>query len=406
MNSKRKTSAFIKALSTLVAINSPLTIGSLMASDQGLSISPGYSYFNFDNDLGFDDNGAGSIGVEYHLNNHWAIGANYAKSETETLANASDLDFSYARLDGFYHFNQISNFITPYLSVGAGESEQEFGDNLTIDETLVNFGGGLRFLLAEGLSVVADIRGINSIDAEKTSSLATVGLSYLFGQSGSGSSSEGGFDISEQETLDSEDSDSDSIADIDDQCPNTPEGVVVDNTGCGLDGDYDGVADYQDQCAETPENAPVDSKGCPSDLDSDGIADYQDDCNNTAAGKIVDASGCALTLSKNIQFKSNSTQIGSDLKSEVQELANFLRRYENTIAVIEGHTDASGNTDHNAKLAADRAKAVEQVLIEEFGIDPSRLKTASYGESRPLASNLTTEGRNQNRRATATIIQQ
>ena len=376
------------------------------AADKGLSITPGYGYFNFDKDLGYADQNAPSIGVEYHFGNQWSLGANYVKSETEVENTASPLDFTYTRLDAYYNFSTLANFATPYLSVGAGENEQQFSSGLEIDETLLNFGGGMRFSLAEGLSVIADLRGVNSIDEEKTSSLASVGLSYLFGGSGFASGSDEAndpFEISEAKPVDS---DADGIADVDDQCADTPQGVATDDQGCGFDGDYDGIADYLDKCAETPRNAPIDEDGCPSDLDSDGVADYQDKCNDTIDGRIVDATGCALTLTKNIQFQPNSATIASDLRLEMQELATFLQRYESTTAVIEGHADTSGSPAQNTKLSAARAAEVKKILVEEFGIDESRLKTVSYGESRPIASNSTKNGRNINRRVTTTIIQE
>jgi outer membrane protein OmpA-like peptidoglycan-associated protein len=89
------------------------------------------------------------------------------------------------------------------------------------------------------------------------------------------------------------DSDKDGIADINDKCPNTPEGIVVDSVGCMLDFDVDGVPDNKDKCPNTPEGISVDSTGCPMDFDHDGVPDNKDKCPNTAMGVTVDSTGCA-----------------------------------------------------------------------------------------------------------------
>ena len=64
---------------------------------------------------------------------------------------------------------------------------------------------------------------------------------------------------------------------------------------------------------------------------------------------------------------------------------------------IVGHTDATGDPEHNVHLSLDRALAIEAALVDR-GVDPQRLVTAGLGESRPMTSNATPEGRALNRR--------
>lgn len=95
------------------------------------------------------------------------------------------------------------------------------------------------------------------------------------------------------------DSDGDGVGDDLDQCPNTPEGEMVDATGCAtseLDSDGDGVTDDLDLCANTPANAEVDENGCADfqkDTDGDGVTDDLDLCPDTPANEEVDEDGCA-----------------------------------------------------------------------------------------------------------------
>ena len=65
---------------------------------------------------------------------------------------------------------------------------------------------------------------------------------------------------------------------------------------------------------------------------------------------------------------------------------------------VEGHTDSIGSDAYNQRLSEKRAQAVKDYLVRE-GIDPSRISTVGYGESKPVASNETESGRAQNRRA-------
>ncbi|MFH0725675.1 MAG: thrombospondin type 3 repeat-containing protein [Pseudomonadota bacterium] len=97
-------------------------------------------------------------------------------------------------------------------------------------------------------------------------------------------------------TIAIEDADGDGVSDGQDQCPNTPAGADVDETGCTIaieDEDGDGVPDDEDQCPDTPEDVEVNENGCP-DADGDGVSDDQDQCPDTPAGTAVDENGCPL----------------------------------------------------------------------------------------------------------------
>ena len=73
-------------------------------------------------------------------------------------------------------------------------------------------------------------------------------------------------------------------------------------------------------------------------------------------------------------------------------------------ALVEGHTDDRGDDASNLKLSTDRARACLDYLSEKKGIAASRLTSAGYGETKPIASNKTKEGREQNRRVVFTIL--
>jgi outer membrane protein OmpA-like peptidoglycan-associated protein len=78
----------------------------------------------------------------------------------------------------------------------------------------------------------------------------------------------------------------------------------------------------------------------------------------------------------------------------VKELLDAHTEYKLEIA---GHTDSTGSEQHNLQLAKSRADAVASYLIQH-GLQPNRITTASYGSSKPIATNSTEEGKAQNRR--------
>jgi OOP family OmpA-OmpF porin len=192
------------------------------------------------------------------------------------------------------------------------------------------------------------------------------------------------------------DSDSDGVYDYLDKCPNTPKGVTVDLKGCPLDSDGDGVADYMDKCPKTPKGAPVDAKGCPLDSDGDGVADYLDKCPNTPQGATVNSMGCWAFEGK-VLFETNSSQIRSEAYPVLNDVAYILKNNPDIKVEIQGHTDSTGTAKYNQWLSEKRAQNVMQHLVKR-GIDPKRLRAKGYGLTQPVASNDTPEGRSRNRR--------
>ena len=72
-------------------------------------------------------------------------------------------------------------------------------------------------------------------------------------------------------------------------------------------------------------------------------------------------------------------------------------------AVLEGHTDSRGTDEYNIKLSQRRVNSIKKYLVEKLGISADRLTAIGYGESRPIASNDTDEGRQLNRRVQAVM---
>jgi len=194
------------------------------------------------------------------------------------------------------------------------------------------------------------------------------------------------------------DSDNDGVIDLYDMCPNTPLGIKVNEKGCAVDSDNDGIADYKDKCPNTPKNIVVDEHGCAIDSDFDGVYDYYDMCPNTPKGVKVNFQGCPILAEYRFHFAFDSYKIDKKYYPEIKTLADFLKKNNSITIEIQGYTDNIGSKSYNQKLSEKRANALKEILIKEYKISPNRIKTIGYGESHPIASNSTKEGRAKNRR--------
>jgi OmpA-OmpF porin, OOP family len=103
------------------------------------------------------------------------------------------------------------------------------------------------------------------------------------------------------------------------------------------------------------------------------------------------------------EFDIDRALIRPEYREEIAQVGDFMKKYPTTTAVIEGHTDNVGSAEHNMDLSKRRAEAVVNYLVENYGIDRSRLEARGYGMSRPVADNASDEGRQKNRRITAII---
>ena len=131
------------------------------------------------------------------------------------------------------------------------------------------------------------------------------------------------------------------------------------------------------------------------DSDGDGVLDSADKCPNTPAGAKVNKCGCWVI--KGINFSTNKADIRPESNAGLDEVVAVLKQNPTLKVEIQGHTDNMGAEDYNQALSEKRANAVMDYFVEK-GIAKDRLSAKGYGESQPVASNDTREGRFQNRR--------
>ena len=110
-----------------------------------------------------------------------------------------------------------------------------------------------------------------------------------------------------------------------------------------------------------------------------------------------------VTMPQDILFPTDSANLRPTLVSDLRDVGQSLLAYPNTTAQVIGHTDSDGAAAYNLDLSQRRARSVANVLISE-GVPSSRISVIGRGEDQPVASNLTPEGKAQNRRVEIVIL--
>src|SRR3954454_11260684 len=113
--------------------------------------------------------------------------------------------------------------------------------------------------------------------------------------------------------------------------------------------------------------------------------------------------GIAVTFASGILFPFNSADVLPAGRENLRQLAQSLQRYPGTEVLIVGHTDNVGSDAYNQALSQRRADSAKGYLVS-MGIPSERIRTAGRGESEPIASNETEDGRQHNRRVEIAIF--
>ncbi len=336
------------------------------------------------------------------------------------------------------HYSYTTAY-TPYGLAGVGYETFSNEQLDASDALFLNVGVGIKYKLNEDITLMTDVRHLIRLDEFDNHTIFDLGVVIPFGKVQKqapveekkieeivvprDSDNDGVIDARDlcpatkagakvdangcEIVVAPKDSDKDGVIDDKDLCPNTQEGVKVDLNGCAIvippkDSDNDGVIDDKDLCPTTKAGAQVDANGCeivvtPKDSDNDSIVDEKDLCPNTPAGFKVDANGCEVGYKLQINFDTNKAEIKPQYNDEIAKFVLFMQTFPAYKAEIGGHTDSTGDAAANKKLSTQRAESVKERFISE-GVAADRMSAVGYGIEKPIATNDTPEGRDENRR--------
>ena len=112
--------------------------------------------------------------------------------------------------------------------------------------------------------------------------------------------------------------------------------------------------------------------------------------------------GIMVTFDSGILFPTAQYQLTEASKIELRRMADIFQKYSDTDLTVDGHTDSVGSESSNQRLSEQRAASVADYLVE-LGVERSRMTVVGHGESQPVATNDTDEGRQANRRVEVAI---
>lgn len=154
--------------------------------------------------------------------------------------------------------------------------------------------------------------------------------------------------------------------------------------------------------AAAPAPAPKPVAVAPKDSDGDGVIDPNDKCPGTPAGVKVNAEGCpevgaTLMSLQGVNFDTDSAKLKAESTTILDQAVEVLNQQAGVSVRVEGHTDSRGSDAYNQTLSEKRAKSVLDYLVSK-GVDASRLTSAGFGESKPVAANDSAANMAKNRR--------
>ncbi len=321
----------------------------LAASDYKYEITPmvGGNYTEGNLDLNRDYVNAGiNLGFNLFDSVIDQVELGYLRSVEDVKFRGENRDTGITKVfTNFVKDYDLSSDLSLYSLVGVGAEifDDEYADNE--NSAFGNYGAGVKYKLADQATLKFDVRHAIEIDHGDNNLSYNVGVAVPFG------------------------------------AVEKPAPVVE---------------------APKPVVVPAPVVEAPKDSDNDGIVDAKDECPDTMARVSVDATGCATLVNLEINFDTNSSVIKNSYSNRIGEFANMMKANPKLKATIEAHTDSTASDAYNMKLSNKRAQATVDYL-KKLDVEASRLKAVGYGESKPIASNATKEGRAKNRRVTAVM---
>lgn len=341
----------------LVALISAfLSAPAVQAAEGQWYIAPGAQYMGFNNATGLDESWGFFAGLGFQLTDDVSLEVSTFELDADTNAGG-EVDLDHYKFDVFYAFDNSSPNWRPFVVAGMGNTNFE-GEN----DTLLNIGAGIKYALSERWEWRTAVRSFNYLgrDLEDSDWGIDTAFIYYFG----------GDSSPRRETA----------ARTPAPAPAPAPAPTPEPTPAPRDSDGDGVPDSSDDCPDTPMNYAVDDDGCPIPVEEVARVELM------------------------VNFEFDRSEVRPQYFDEIEEVADFMEQYPDTVIELEGHTDSVGTDAYNQGLSERRANAVRDVLIERFDVQGSRITAVGYGESQPVASNDTDAGRAQNRRVMTVIV--
>lgn len=378
---------------------------------QSFSLSPIVGGYLFDNELELKNARFYGIRLGYDFSSRIGAELLLAGLDTEEDRNGGeDVDALIGRLELLRYFPGESP-MRPYLAAGLGVARLS-PDGLGSDNNAqVAYGTGFKFAFSDRTALRLDVRHIidfNDKDQQRDSDPlhnfeASGGLAFSFGGAGSTEAMR----VEEEPTAIAA-SPADTMAETVTESFKTQDAVAVSEPAPAPETEV--AVEAEGAPVIVPVVAAVAETAAATLLDRDGdrVVDIRDACPQTSDGLTVDERGCPelpayLADGVTIRYRSASSSFEAaveDVLKDLSVLAEVVRGSEKGWLIVEGHTDNVGASWYNLKLSQQRADSVRDLLVDTFSAPAERVTSIGYGDREPVAENNTQRGRQQNRRVT------
>jgi OOP family OmpA-OmpF porin len=333
----------------LLIFSTPVFAGT---RDGGFSVSPYVGGFLFQGDQNLDHNFDYGLRLGYDFTKRWGIEAMGGYVHTRYTPTGRDFaaDVYNYRIEGIYNFMPDSRFV-PFIAIGGGAQTITY-DSSEPNKTrpVADYGVGFKYFLTNWLALRVDVRHVLAFGSVYNNLEYTGGLTFYFG----------GREPAPPPPPPRE------------EPPPPPPPPPV----------------------KEPEPAPPPPPPPPVE-EMKKVPEAASEMEQ----KMMEKGRATL----NVQFDTGKSVVKQKYYDEIKSVADVLTNHPEIKIVIEGHTDNVGGKNYNLKLSQRRADAIKRVMVKKFGIDASRLTAKGYGMSKPIASNDTKEGKQQNRRVEAAV---
>ena len=146
----------------------------------------------------------------------------------------------------------------------------------------------------------------------------------------------------------------------------TSQTINMPTVAVNLDSDGDGVPNKLDQCPNTPENVVVDDRGCPHSL-LFGENEFM--------------------MEARAYYDENSSEIKSEYYEQLDNAGKKMQDHLDAVMHIEGHISKREDNSDNQILSRYRVEGIKNYMTMTYNIDPDRINTFYYGSERPIATN-------------------
>ena len=311
--------------------------------------------------------------------------------------------------------------LVPFAAVGAGGIYTK-DDTVSKVMPFFNYGVGLKYFLTSTIALRADFRHILALTLEGTDNFETsAGLSYYFGkkdlkkiepasetkkredeQKSNGKTHKSDIDRVKEEKLAQEKKEKERIEQEQRDQERRKEEKLRKERLQKEWAEFEARRQEKPAVAAGPKIAPVKKEPIVNaTIPPAAIPPVQTSIAIKAEAAAPARENVVIELLINFDF--DKADVKKLYQSQIKKVADYLKSDPGFSVIIEGHTDNKGSSEYNLKLSQRRANSVKNDLVRH-GVDANRISTEGYGFTRPIASNLTAEGRQKNRRVVAVII--